>query len=303
MMLSINIPVYNIEVHDLVLQLVKQAQTEAIDFEIRIYDDGSAEAMKNRNRQLAGTPHILYLEMEHNLGRAAIRNRMGFDAKGTYLLFIDADSKLISRNYLKKYVEHASPGIVLCGGTAYSSEKPAGEKMLRWIYGRKREAIPAIERTSRKGFIITSNNFLIDRELFKEIHFREIPGPYGHEDTLLGYDLFSAGIMPQHIDNPMEHTGLEDSKTFLTKTREAMENLHYISANTLAHAPEFQNQINFLKQYRKVTGIIPPFLIRWTFRLFSSVIEKKLTGGNPRLFLFDAYKLGYFAQLKANEHR
>lgn len=303
MMLSINIPVYNIEVHDLVLSLVRQAKTEAIDFEIRIYDDGSAEAIRNNNRQLAVTPHIVFREMEHNLGRAAIRNRMGFDSKGTYLLFIDADSKLVSENYLKNYLKGARPGIVLCGGTVYSSEKPDGEKMLRWTYGRKREAIPAKERTSRKGFIITSNNFLIDRELFKEIHFRKDLGPYGHEDTLLGFDLFSAGITPQHIDNPVEHTGLEDSITFLAKTREALENLHYISVNILAHAPEFQNQMNFLKQYRKITGIIPPSLIRWFFRLFSGAIEKKLTGGNPRLFWFDAYKLGYFAQLKANEQR
>ncbi|MDD4227318.1 MAG: glycosyltransferase [Mariniphaga sp.] len=295
MVLSINIPVYNIEVTNLVLTLHDQARSSGIEYEIRIYDDGSAEAIKEKNRLVAGEKNIFYYESEKNIGRAAIRNKMGLDSTGSYLLFIDADSKIISDDYLKIYLHHAGPGKVLCGGTAYSDEKPASDKILRWVYGHHREAIPASVRNSKKGFIITSNNFLIDRQIFERIHFREIPGPYGHEDTLLGFDLYAAGIIPQHTDNPVEHTGLEDSLTFLNKTKAALENLKYISENILSGSPEFQQQINFLRQYNKITRFIPPALIRLIFKTCRKRIEKNLTGRNPRLSCFDLYKLGYYS--------
>ena len=297
-MLSINIPVYNIEAGELVLQLISQASRLKIDYEIRVYDDSSAEPAKLKNRKLAEKSLVVYREMEQNLGRAAIRNKMGIDSKKTFLLFIDADSKIISDDYLKKYLELAKPGLVLCGGTAYSKEKPSDEKLLRWIYGRKREAISADDRNKQKGFIITSNNFLIDRKRFKKIHFREDLGPYGHEDTLLGFDLFNAGITPHHIDNPVEHTGLEDSETFLKKTREALKNLLFISEKIVSNSPEFSQKMRFLKKYRQVTKIFPPVLLHWFFRFFRKILEKNLCGNNPRLLWFDVYKLGYFAKLK-----
>lgn len=300
-MLSINIPVYNIQVTKLVWQLIKQAERLALDVEIRIYDDGSEKTIKNENSKLAKIPQIIYREMEQNLGRAAIRNKMGLESEKPYLLFIDADSKLISDNYLKNYIELAKPGLVLCGGTAYSSQKPVEEKLLRWVYGQKREAISAEKRNSKKGFIITSNNFLIDRETFKKIHFREEIGPYGHEDTLLGYDLFQAGIKTEHINNPLEHTGLENAQIFINKTRAALENLHFISEKILTETTEFQNRMPFLNRYGKITRIIPPFLFNRFFHFFERVIKNNLTGKNPNLFLFDLYKLGYFASLGKNK--
>lgn len=300
-MLSINIPVYNIEVTSLVMQCIQQAENLAVDVEIRIYDDGSDAEVKNVNRQLATHAKVIYIELEHNLGRAAIRNKMGMDSEKPYLLFIDADSRLISDDYLKKYVELAKPGTVLCGGTAYASKKPAEKTLLRWIYGHRREAISAEERNRKKGFIITSNNFLIDREIFQKIPFREDIGPYGHEDTLLGFDLFRAGIQPVHINNPVEHTGLEDSLTFLNKTKAALENLLFISEKIVPEPAEFQTRMPFLNRYRKITKIFPPFVFKALFNLFKKNIEKNLTGKNPHLFLFDLYKLGYFTSLEKNK--
>lgn len=300
-MLSINIPVYNVEVTELVWQLKQQAEKISSDIEIIVYDDGSSENFKLENRKLADIPQVFYHEMEKNLGRTAIRNLMGLESQKPYLLFIDADSKLISEDYLKKYIELAKPGAVLCGGTSYSKQEPESEKLLRWVYGHRREAISAEERNRKKGFIITSNNFLIDRKTFQKIHFRENIGPYGHEDTLLGFDLFQAGIQPLHINNPVEHTGLEDSVTFLKKTKAALENLLFISEKIVPEPGEFQNRMPFLNRYRKITKIFPPFVFKWFFNLFRQAIEKNLIGKNPSLFLFNLYKLGYFASLGKNQ--
>jgi hypothetical protein len=54
----------------------------------------------------------------------------------------------------------------------------------------------------------------------KRCIFSEDLKTYGHEDTLLGYDLFRNGIEIFHIDNPVEHTGLEDSSVLLRKPKQ-----------------------------------------------------------------------------------
>lgn len=301
-MLSINIPVYNIEVIGLVMQLKKQADALSAAYEIRVYDDCSDEDFKIKNSRLAEIPNIIYHELDKNIGRAAIRNKMGLDSSKKYQLFIDADSRLISDRFLKNYLSLASGGCVLCGGTAYSDKKPDDlRKMLRWKYGHMREAVPAKTRTSKKGFIISSNNFLIDRDLFKKIHFREEIRSYGHEDTLLGFDLFSYGAEPLHIDNPVEHTGIEDSDVFLKKTEDAMKNLLIITKFAGENLPILKKSVTFLKKYEKLTLLINPELISWFFKRIRGSLEKHLTGKNPRLFIFDLYKSGYFAKISLQE--
>jgi hypothetical protein len=167
---------------------------------------------------------------------------MGLDSAFEYLLFIDADSKLVSENYLALYLGHARENCVLCGGTVYNSQKPADpQKLLRWFYGTSRESVSAGKRNQKKGFIITSNNFLIEKRVFENIRFRENIRDYGHEDTLLGYDLFMANVKICHIDNPVEHTGLEDAEIFLEKTRTALRNLRFINEKIVSFPPLFPN--------------------------------------------------------------
>jgi hypothetical protein len=298
-MLSINIPVYNYEIGDLVVQLVAQAEELKIQFEIRVYDDGSDEGVKLQNRKISENKEVVYLELNKNHGRAAIRNKMGFESQFQYLLFIDADSLPAHKTYLKNYIENLKPNRILCGGTAYGEQKPAEhEKYLRWFYGRNREAISAESRNSKKGFIITSNNFLIEKKVFEKVHFREDIKKYGHEDTLLGYDLFRNGFEIFHIDNQVEHTGLEDSAIFLGKTKTALKSLHEITRNLLPGDKIFIQQVHFLNKYQSITKYLPTFFLRLFYHLFHGIIERNLMGTKPRLFLFDMYKLGYFSTLK-----
>ena len=298
-MLSVNIPVYNIKVDNLVLQLIAQTKKLDISFEIRVYDDGSKDEYKTSNRVISEYKNVVYVELEKNLGRSAIRNKMGVDSKFQYLLFIDADSKIIKDDYLELFLNNTQPNQVLCGGTAYQKDKPTEpKKLLRWLYGTNREAVSAEIRNSKKGFIITSNNFLIKKKVFDEIHFREELKNYGHEDTLLGYDLFKNGIEIFHINNPVEHTGLEESELFIEKTKLALENLHKISCNLLAHETEFVEQVHFLNKYYRISKYIPTLFIRLFYKISKGWIEQNLTSKNPNLLWFDLYKLGFYSTLK-----
>lgn len=298
-MLSINIPVYNIEVRELVLELATQAKKLNIPFEIRVYDDGSQQQIKSENQKLNEISSVVYKELKENVGRAAIRNQMGKDAKFKYLLFIDADSKVVNENYLKTYLDAAESNCVLCGGTVYQTQKPVEpERWLRWEYGKKREAISAEKRNSSKGFIITSNNFLIGKKIFEQVYFRESLKDYGHEDTLLGYDLFKRGIQIKHIDNPIEHTGLETAGEFLRKTKAALRNLKIISEKWLKDDSIFAGQVGFLKKYNKIKRWVPVVIFRLVFNVGKKLMDRNLTGKYPRLFWFDLYKLCYYSTLK-----
>lgn len=301
-MLSINIPVYNIGVEGLVLSLNKQAEKLNIDYEIRIYDDGSKAQVRKKNRKLEEMPNIVYNKMKRNLGRAAIRNKMGLESSREFLLFIDADSKIISENYLEHYLRYSNTGNIMCGGTSYSGNRPADpKKLLRWYYGTHREAVSAQQKNRKKGFVITSNNFLIKREVFEKIHFREDIKKYGHEDTMLGYDLFLGGYKIVHFDNPVEHTGLEDSVVFLNKTKLAVKNLWYITEKLIDNKASFNQQVTFLRKYQKLTRFIPETFFRFLFEKLEKFMEKKLTGPNPKLFIYDFYKACYFASIKSRE--
>ncbi len=298
-MLSINIPVYNVEVADLVLELITQAKKLNVPFEIRVYDDGSQQEIKEMNQKLVGNSSVVYVELKENAGRAAIRNKMGKESQFKYLLFIDADSKIVNNSYLKSFLDSAKSNCVLCGGTTYQQQKPIDPKKgLRWIYGKNREAISAEKRNSAKGFIITSNNFLIEKVVFEQVHFREKLKGYGHEDTLLGYDLFRKGIQIWHIDNPVEHTGLEEAAIFLEKSKTALENLKSIAAGLIHDDGTFARQVAFLRKYKKITRFVPPAVFRLVYTLGRWAIEKNLTGRNPRLFWFDLYKLAYYSSIK-----
>ena len=298
-MFSINIPVYNIEINDLVLQIIGQAKKLEILFEIRVYDDCSTDKYKNKNRVISEYSNVVYVELEKNLGRSAILNKMGAESKYKYLLFIDADSEIIKDDYLEMFLNIVQPNRILCGGTAYKKEKPAEpEKLLRWFYGTKREAVSAKIRNSKKGFIITSNNFLIEKRVFGKIHFREELKNYGHEDTLLGYDLFKNNMEIFHINNPVEHTGLEESELFIEKTKLALENLHKISCKLLTDEPEFAEQVHFLNRYSRIVKYIPTAFLRLFYKINRGWIERNLKGKSPNLFWFDLYKLEFYSTLK-----
>lgn len=299
-MLSVNIPVYNIEVVDLVSDLHEQASRLKIDFEIRVYDDGSDEIYKSLNSIVKKQANVVYKEMENNLGRAAIRNKMGAESKYAWLLFIDADSKINSADYLKRYLERLKPGSIICGGRCYTTQKPQNqEKLFHWKYGSIRESISASKRNKSNGFFFMSNNFILEKSTFERIHFRSEIKKYGHEDTLFGYDLMRSGYTITHIESPLEHTGLENATVFLRKSKVALDNLKVIEEDILQEERKyFRRTVHFLNRYYQLTAIFPNRFLLWLFNRYRHKLQSNILSTNPHLLYFDLYKLGYYASIK-----
>lgn len=226
-MLSILIPVYNIDVHPLAIELLSLSEKAGLPVEIRIYEDASRLEFSQPNASLASIPGVVYCYLSENMGRAKIRNLLAKEAVYDYLLFLDADSAVESVSFLDAYLSLRKANAVIYGGRTYAVRAPVDSVfLLHWRVGTRRECAPASLRRQKPYLSFMSNNFMVHRALFDEIGFDESIHNYGHEDTVFGLRLKQMGIPLIHIDNPLEHTGLEPASVFLEKTRLAAENLY-----------------------------------------------------------------------------
>ena len=285
-MLSILIPVYNFDIRSLVQRLWHLGHRLSIEWEIRCYDDGSAEAWKEKNREIMGLAGVYYQELPQNLGRSRIRNLLAEEAQGDYLLFLDCDSEVPHDAFLYRYAELLRPNTLLYGGRIYQAAPPADPALyFHWLYGSKREAIPAAERRAQPYRSFMTNNFLIPTAIFLQIRFDERLLQYGHEDTLFGMQLEKKGIRIQHLDNPLIHAGLEPVGVFLSKTRQGIQNLAFL------YRSGYHIDTRLLRFYKQAERLKLTAILPWVLRVFRPIISRQLFSSKPSLRLFDLYKL------------
>jgi len=102
-MLSILIPCYNFNIHNLVKDIWKQGKLLKINFEIICIEDGSSEMFLNHN--IKNLQYVNYIVNQENIGRSKIRNLLAKKAKFNWLLFIDCDSKINNNKFLSNYID------------------------------------------------------------------------------------------------------------------------------------------------------------------------------------------------------
>ncbi|MEN0006490.1 MAG: glycosyltransferase [Bacteroidota bacterium] len=285
-MLSVLIPVYNFDVRELVKDLHEQCVEAGIAFEILVFDDQSKEYFQQLNGAVAEYTYVKYQVLPQNVGRSRIRNQLASAANYPYLLFMDGDSKVVRGAYIHTYLQHLHPQKLLYGGRSYALQPPADPHLhFHWWYGSQREVMLPAKRQEQPHHAFMTNNFLIPKALFEPIGFDERLLQYGHEDTLFGLELQKRHIPILHLDNPIEHIGLEPRDQFLAKSEKAIENLHF-----LAQAyPQLSTKL--LRIYRKVKqyGLTGLFLL--VLKPLRPLMQKKLEQEQPDLRWFDLYKL------------
>lgn len=304
MKISLLIPVFDYDIIALVHSM-KDAMGKVPEFcEILIGDDGSSPEYREKYKSLENE-NVRVVSSEKNIGRAAIRNRLALEARGDYLLFIDADVMLpgTAEAYILKWFPHMKLSRVICGGILYHQSAPGDpDKLLRWKYGKLREQKKAVERNKHPHSGFSTFNVLIDRSVFSKIRFNEELKQYGHEDTLLGYQLKKAGIGILHIDNGLIHEGLESNRDFLNKTKLGIENLSKLY-DKVTDKRAFSETVLILKVYDKLryfglTRILAAIFIRYRERM-----EIRLDSSNISLLLFGFYKMSMFCTYREIHRR
>ncbi|GAA4943480.1 glycosyltransferase [Algibacter agarivorans] len=293
-MLSILIPTYNYDTFELALELHKQAIKAHIVFELLVYDDASTLPIIN-NTKIEDLTFAKFRALEKNIGRSAIRNLLANDAKYNWLLFLDADTKIINKNFIQVYlndIKNTSSQIVY-GGISYQKNKPSNNQMLRWVYGKKREALKVSDRNENPHLRFLTLNFLSKKEVFNHIKFNtDIPN-LRHEDTLFALDAKKKNISIKHINNPVLHLGLESSVVFLKKSEEATNVLYSFVKQKLVKPKDtaLSRFANLLTKYKL------HFIIILIYSVLKNPIKKQLLSNSPSLILFDFYRLGYYLSL------
>jgi glycosyltransferase involved in cell wall biosynthesis len=295
MKISLLIPVFDYDIIALVHSM-KDAMGKVPEFyEILIGDDGSSAEYRKKYRSLE-EDNVKVISSKKNIGRAAIRNRLALEAKGDFLIFIDADVMLpgTAEAYMLKWLPFLNNSRVICGGTLYHDSAPGDpDKLLRWKYGKWREQKSAVERNKHPHRGFSTFNVLFEKSVFSKIRFNEELKQYGHEDTLLGFQLKKAGIDILHIDNGLMHEGLESNRDFLNKTKLGIENLSQLY-DKVTDKKSFSETVLMLKIYYKLrllglTRILAAIFIRYRDRM-----EIRLDSSNISLLLFAFYKMCMF---------
>lgn len=303
-MVSILIPVKNYDIIALVHSM-KDGMLKVPEFsEIIIGDDGSSEEYREKYKNLEGEGVRLVVS-EKNIGRAAIRNKLAMEATGDYLLYLDADAMVpgTAEAYLRNWLPYYKKYKVICGGVLYHNVPPDNpEIMLRWKYGRYREQKKASERSRRPYASFSTFNFLIEKSVITRIRFNEELKQYGHEDTVLGFQLKKAGIEIFHIDNELMHEGLESNREFLAKTKLGVENLSLLY-DKVTDRKTFSELVLILRVYNKLSTLRLARLLSGVYISYREKMEIQLDSSKISLWLFALYRISMFCTYRAIHSR
>ena len=289
MKLSILIPTFNQDCTQLVHDLLEQLPQDA---EIIVADDGStAASVRENNATIAKLPRCRFWQAKMNLGRAKIRNLLAEMAKGEWILFIDSDAQVRSKDFIASYLKETDGRQVICGGTGNFDTCPSPDKALRYKYEVLAERVKTLKKRRKKPYAQFSTfNFMILRELFMQIRFCNEICDYGHEDTLFGLELKDRKIPVLHIDNKLIHTGLETTPAYLRKIKTSLFTLSRLDES-------IQRRINISAIALCLKKLHLRGFAVWLFNISSRQLRKNLFSSNPNLILFKIYKLGYFCKI------
>lgn len=287
MTLSILIPVYNFDATALVDSLRQRLAAEGVSGEVIVGDDGSTQPQPWLDR-LAGVAGVRVHRAPHNLGRAAIRNRLADAAEGRWLWFLDCDTALAPGFSLSRFFTPENEGApVLCGGIVVPPEMPP-HATLRYKYEQADVRRRTADVRNRQPYSqLSTCNLFIRADVFHSIRFDETITSYGHEDTLFGMELEARGIVVRHIANPVVHLGLEPNAVFLAKTETSLRTLYSL-------APRLGVGSHLLRMASRLRRFHLAGIVSLLFRLLRRPLRRNLLSRHPSLAAFKLYKMGYF---------
>ena len=289
-MLSVLIPVKNFDCSPLIKALHKQGEALDYPFEILIAEDGTDSKMLHLNSVADELSNCRRIVKKTNIGRAGIRNLLATEAQYHNLVFIDSDAVVEKDDFLKAYITALQAYDVVCGGLYHPATPPNKDCTLRYKYEKKADKKRDASTRSKAPYDkFTTFNFAIKKDIFSSILFDTSITRYGYEDTLFGKELEKRNIQILHIENRLQHSGLENNATFLEKTEQAL--------NTLAEIREKIGSTPLLNAAEKLNRhhLAGLFMKYWHCR--KNHLRKNLLSQSPSLVKFSIYKLGYFLSL------
>jgi glycosyltransferase involved in cell wall biosynthesis len=204
------------------------------DVEFILLDDGSGDAGLLARvisaAQATGAPTRIIVR-EQNAGRAAARNRLIAEARGEYVLFLDADMIPDRASFLAAWLSVTrcqQPDVAFGGLSLRHAERTRATALHHDLFGRS-DCRSLAERQKAPAQSVATANLLVRRSFLATHPFDDGFRGWGFEDT--EWALRAARVTEiLHIDNPATHAGLDSAETLLRKSAEAGPNFARLAA-------------------------------------------------------------------------
>jgi glycosyltransferase involved in cell wall biosynthesis len=260
--LSVLTPFYKHDPSDLLRRLAPAPR----DVEFVLLDDGSASAELVSNVVMAAealNASVRIVIWQRNRGRAAGRNRLIEEARGEYVLFLDADLIPDEADFLHRWlavIRNERP-LAAFGGLSLSHAEQTPDTALHFNLFARSDCQPARMRARAAAQSTAASNLLVRRDFLLATPFDDAFTGWGFEDT--DWALTAARhTRIHHFDNPVTHTGLDAIPTLLRKSAEAGPNFARLAA-------KHPKAVRRFAAYRAARAVRPVRGLRGAFAWFA----------------------------------
>lgn len=283
--LSVLIPFFKDDPRALIDQLARSAPAGV---EIIAIDDGRPDA--SLSDAVLDTLHAqacpaALIVSRINRGRSAARNRLAQDARGDWLLFLDADMEC-GPDFLTRWLlaleNTAAHGVF--GG--YAPAEPTSSTRIHAKLAEASDPADAAARLRIGATAVCSSNLAVRREFLDVAPFDESYSGWGWEDV--DWALTAAQHFTlSHIDNPAAHAGLETVPQLLAKFARSGENF----ARLLRRHPDYA-----ARPGARLTLMLHRFRLGWAARSVGTMAARTPLPDALRVLGLKLYRAGVGAR-------
>lgn len=224
--LSVLIPFYRDNPSELLAELLKQADVLS-GIEVLMYDDGTIDpvicAALAAQIKDASAPVTLIIAKQ-NKGRAAARNTLQENARGEWVLFLDADMRPGSESFLSHYLSliQTNTADIIFGGFTVPKDAKREQRLHRAL-SEVSDCLPLLERQAAGPQYVATSNLCVRKSVLLAEPFDDGFVGWGWEDSEWAARA-SARYVLIHTDNTALHLGLESDDTLLKRFKDSAQN-------------------------------------------------------------------------------
>jgi len=223
--------------------LLARMKSAPAGVEFVLLDDGSVSATLLSRviaaAETTGAP-VRIVVWERNRGRAAGRNRLIAEARGEYVLFLDADMIPDAPDFLARWLDVTAElrPVAAFGGLSLRHAEATAETALHHNLFAASDCRNAVARSQAPAQFTASANLMVRRDFLAKHPFDGAFVGWGFEDVDWALSA-AAHTEIFHIDNPATHAGLDDVETLMRKSTEAGPNFARLAAKHSVQVERF----------------------------------------------------------------
>lgn len=290
--LSVLIPYYHDDASPLLADLLAQAPDDK-SVEILIYDDGTGDPEINAGlvatAKNANKPVALFFARE-NKGRSAARNHLTDNARADWVLFLDADMRPVSDQFLMAYLEQikSAKADIVFGGFTVPSEYQSSDTELHRAFSETSDCLSAEMRMRKGPQYVASSNLCVRKTVLAAEPFDIGFSGWGWEDSEWAARVAKTYTLT-HADIPALHLGLESTETLLSRFKSSGPN--YIRF-TDAH-PELAQSLTLYKMSHRLMNFPGQKLMR---PALAFLVRRSFTPTKLRLVALKLWRASWYAE-------